>query len=858
MAMRADDFEISVDNATFLQAIFRENWQFAHVTAFFDDPGDIDKARRGICWAGGWYRDEHLMLVDYTNQYFTISVFSPDAQLGAVRRRDNFLATYAIVADDVKDKVPEERARLLPAPSWRLETSPGNEQWGWILRDPENSRDRVDNLLDGLVKLGLAPDGMDPGMRGVTRYVRLPEGWNRKAKYGEPFKCRMLEWEPDRMVALEELAIPFGVDLTAERKSRGGDLGACAWPDEAPVVEWLGDGHLVNEKCDGEYRIVCPWVDEHTDGDESGTWVRLLDDGTGEFKCHHGHCQERGFNDFLVETGLREAHDTWAAGYRFEAMVARGQSASVVVPQQLASVGAQQAESVELQGAAPFWKTALDALPADPTHDLPALRQIMAAMIGLPSLEKGAALQALKDRCKGFIPARQIEQELRQTETAARREEVVDSGGDVFSAYYFVEEDNEFYRPADDTSMGPGAFDTSLGHLEFYELTPEGLQRRISASKAFGQQPEGQRQVVNAYGWHPAGARVIGMDHRRMVNTYLAPDAGRFPSNPSISGSLEDYLFVVRSLCGEVADLVLDHMAFTLQYPGEKIRWQVFGYGVPRSGKTTIAYPLIRILGRAGGVVKNEDLDAKRGIWGDHFHRRKAVLMEEVWQPGNPHFYNAMKTRLVNNEREHLNLKMGRVVEQQNLYAVYMFSNYPDALHFDENDNKLLVFEVTEHLPGMDEAQRQQFFTRLYRWLDYGDGLREIYQFLMDRDLSQFNYGALPVKTEAYHQACRAGKPEVVQFLAEALEHSDAPFNTPFVTTQRIKALLSGEGYTRFGDRLLASFLKENGYEKRRGQKKVEGKWVATPRFWICDETLLNFTDSEFFACWQQHGSPLT
>ena len=87
-------------------------------------------------------------------------------------------------------------------------------------------RDRVDNLLDGLVSQGLAPDGTDPGMKGVTRYVRLPEGYNTKANNvdvnGNPFKCQMVEWEPCRKVSMEQLADAFDIDLD---RVRGGAAG---------------------------------------------------------------------------------------------------------------------------------------------------------------------------------------------------------------------------------------------------------------------------------------------------------------------------------------------------------------------------------------------------------------------------------------------------------------------------------------------------------------------------------------------------------------------------------------------------------------------------------------------------------
>jgi hypothetical protein len=86
-------------------------------------------------------------------------------------------------SSDVGTKVPEYQLEL--GPSYQFETSPGNHQVGYLLDPPEIDRAKVERLLDAMVRGGLAMDGADPGMRGVTRYARLPVGWNNKAKHAE-------------------------------------------------------------------------------------------------------------------------------------------------------------------------------------------------------------------------------------------------------------------------------------------------------------------------------------------------------------------------------------------------------------------------------------------------------------------------------------------------------------------------------------------------------------------------------------------------------------------------------------------------------------------------------------------------
>ena len=208
-----------ITNKAFLQAIFGNKYRRAHCTAFKEDPHKVDRA----LWGGKHYQQ----LIDqfgpkaavedkYCNTYFTISLFSPDPTTGkSVRRKEQHEETFLVVVDDVHEKVSPEKLKELgfPPPSYRIETSPGNEQWGYLFKIPVTKRHYVEHLLNQWVAKGITCDGTDPGMKGVTRYVRLPVGSNTKACYGKPFRHRLLGWNPDRRYTLEELARSTGVDM---------------------------------------------------------------------------------------------------------------------------------------------------------------------------------------------------------------------------------------------------------------------------------------------------------------------------------------------------------------------------------------------------------------------------------------------------------------------------------------------------------------------------------------------------------------------------------------------------------------------------------------------------------------------
>jgi hypothetical protein len=53
------------------------------------------------------------------------------------------------------------------------------------------------------------------------------------------------------------------------------------------------------------FRIACPWMREHTGGDQSGTRVGQYPNGALFFQCEHAHCAHRGWLEFRQEVDPR-------------------------------------------------------------------------------------------------------------------------------------------------------------------------------------------------------------------------------------------------------------------------------------------------------------------------------------------------------------------------------------------------------------------------------------------------------------------------------------------------------------------------------------------------------------------------
>lgn len=279
-----------VSNDEFLAAIFGNTFTSAHPLVC-KKPCDPD--------LGGWTPNKWPCNTNASdlNWYALPSLYQPDDTGRYRAKKELAVSVHAVMVDDVGTKVSAEHFASCP-PSWAIETSPGNCQFGYILIEPITDLDVADKLKEKLIDAGLCDSG---ATGGTARWMRLPVAINGRPKYGDPSpQCRLVQWRPDLKYTVDQLYSAFGLQQDQVAPSNNSATKAVNGPteqtqlsaDAAWVIEALQAKGLYKKALgSGKHDITCPWVNGHTDATDNGTayFEPNLKYPSGGFKCHHSH-----------------------------------------------------------------------------------------------------------------------------------------------------------------------------------------------------------------------------------------------------------------------------------------------------------------------------------------------------------------------------------------------------------------------------------------------------------------------------------------------------------------------------------------------------------------------------------------
>lgn len=192
-----------------------------------------------------------------------------------------------LVLDDVgtKSKAPPLE------PTWKIETSPDNFQWGYTFAlDDQPKHEEFSAAIKAIAEAGFT----DRGACNAVRNFRIPDSVNLKPGR-EGFKSVLSEFHPEREFSLPQIMGAFGVVAGAPesvyKPIRIDDDGTDT------IFAWLVENSLVitRPNSEGWAGVVCPNAHEHTDGNPQGRYNPSM----RAYCCLHSHCLQLDSHIFL-------------------------------------------------------------------------------------------------------------------------------------------------------------------------------------------------------------------------------------------------------------------------------------------------------------------------------------------------------------------------------------------------------------------------------------------------------------------------------------------------------------------------------------------------------------------------------
>lgn len=741
---------IDITNREFLELIFGDDHKDAHVCGFVEDPTDIDNSR--YIWSGDRFSNFKFPK-EKSNQFFCISTFEKVESQRSRRRKSEFKKCYLIVLDDVKEKLPIEQVQKLPSPTYILETSIGSEQWGYALASPCDNINLIDSLVNGLIEKGISPDFKDPGMKGVTRYVRLPESYNsKKSKLidGKPVKCRLIKFDPLERFTIEELAEPFDITLNYNRAI---DIIAKDFSDfpDHPLLNC--DLKIKGKLGAGRYDVECLWLDDHTNRVNNGTAIFFNADGTFGYKCHHGHCESKDIRHVIEVLGeeFLEAYNR----YTLKVQMA----------------GIEETEQKSLEQLANKFKTTLPNSPEMKT----LCYQYFDHIVKLDEFDKTVRLNELREITL-FTKAQMnaIYHDYLQRRYLSTLEQ-----SSIYQNAIFIRELNKFYDRNTKIFYSPDAFYNSfIGDDE--NIRKEALIKN-------------KVKRVDKLDFYPNQTEFFSVDNIEYCNTWVKP-LKIYSRKGNIDLWLDHFKFLKIQ---ESKDHILKWMAHTIQKPEIKINHILLLGGKEGIGKDFLLYPLVKAMGEYCSIVQGKELLSN---FNDFLLNCKYLHINET-ELGDHKLATQVSTELkplasAPPDTLKINRKGQALIDIRNIVNVSMATNSQNPIRLNGQSRRFYAVwspidirsEIGEVLPDIQED-----FKVKWAWMK-SEGYKYCIEYLANQiDLKGFDPGSAPKTTAFLRDMYEHSKTLPVKTIDELIRQKQGNFGKRFVTDlemlETIKAL---------------------------------------------------------------------
>jgi len=259
---------------------------------------------------------------------------------------------------------------------------------------------------------------------------------------------------------------------------------------------------------------------------------------------------------------------------------------------------------------------------------------------------------------------------------------------------------------------------------------PDKPPKAVKASKLWLEDPE--RQTAHGTVYQPGSGRLLSEHGFQYLNTFHTPEFLETDSFYNIGVFQEHMEYLIP--CEREREWFISWLAFNIQKP--MVRCKVTPLHISRphgTGRGWIVELLQKLLG-AHNVTKTKAKNLCESPYNEYLDQSLVCAVEEIRQKDKKYALDdEIRDTLTENWLE-VNRKYGGKGTQQVFTKFLIFSNHADPLVLGPEDRRVLV------MSGPEAPKSNAYYTNLYKWLENGDGVSELYNWLKLRDLRKFEW----------------------------------------------------------------------------------------------------------------------
>lgn len=229
------------------------------------------------------------------------------------------------------------------------------------------------------------------------------------------------------------------------------------------------------------------------------------------------------------------------------------------------------------------------------------------------------------------------------------------------------------------------------------------------------------------------------------------------------AGDTAPWYELLRYLCSDdeaVMDWLMCWLAHIVQRPGKKMPTAVVMHGGEGTGKNLLMETFGAIMGRHFTVVGQRELESQ---WNEWASGKLFVIGDEVVSRAELKHHKGVLKALITSTDVQVSAKFQDLRSERNCMHLVFFSNEVTPLLLDPSDRRYMVVWTQQR---GDAGMYQRFVA----WRDAG-GAAALFDELLKRDLSAWEWWAPPPMTQAKEDLINLGRPSPERWWREWSGH---------------------------------------------------------------------------------------